>query len=548
MLRDKLEKAFERNPRNHAIHLAVFIGKDNQELEQIRKIISNVKNDEEFKNIIFIIIETILDGSTFNRFIEYKARAVVADKHSYTDERNTNEDYARKVLDEWVRKASSGYLEWVLRNESDRSLVNYFNGRLNSALSQKIFQYGFENLVECRGNRNIWTKKKAKSSIEIFLFANSRDYIENKTSKGPERYLRGIIKDDSGEYIVGADLKFKRNISENHPLKKMDIEIEKAINNHKSAGTFNLGKVLNFLNKPPYGLYPNMVNMAAVGFLMRKYVGRLYEAGTGKPIEKEIMRDKILSLFKYWDKGAGLSELEVRFGTEEEKELVKLLTDLFDLKDVGSLNDVRWKIREWVKASSYPLWIFKLSEKSNDLTNKAIDNMFQLIQSIDKEITYADIKSYLNTIKDVHYDLGLIIKKEEAESLFKKWLKGIENVEIHETEIENVVDYLKKNMQEEVASWSEDKAREKVKDWWIVKEREKERKEEDYYEEDKGNETKIVSDRKSGGFINLKRVEVMKSKIEKWDGDKAKKILIMLIKDKPDIINYIENIEKYEGA
>jgi len=537
LLRNKLEKAFSRS---YSIHLAVFIGKDNQELEQIRKIISNVKNDEEFKNIIFIILETILDESIFNRFIEYKARAAVADQHSYTDERNINEDYARKVLDEWVRKASSGYLEWVLRDETDKSLVNYFNGSLNSVLSQKIFQYGFENLIECQGNRNIWTKKNAKASIEIFLFANSRNYIENKTSKGPERYLRGIIKDDNGEYIVGADLKFKRNISENHPLKKMDIEIKKAINTHKSAGTFNLGDVLNFLNKPPYGLYPNMVNMAAVGFLMRKYVGRLYEAGTGKPIEKEIMRDKILSLFKYWDKGAALSELEVRFGTEEEKELLRLLTDLFDLKDVGSLNDVRWKIREWVKASSYPLWIFKLSEKSNDLTNKAIDNMFQLIQSIDKEITYADIKSYLNTIRDVHYDLGLIIKKEEAESLFKKWLKGIENVEIHETEIENVVGYLKKNMQEEVASWKEDRVREKVKDWWIVKEREKERKEEDYYEEDKGNETKIESDHKSGGFINLKRVEVMKSKIEKWDGDKAKETLIKLLNDHPEIANYIE--------
>jgi len=74
------------------------------------------------------------------------------------------------------------------------------------------------------------------------------------------------------------------------------------------------------------------------------------------------------------------------------------------------LNDVRWKIGQWVGTSSYPLWIFKLSEKSNDLTNKAIDNMFQLIRSIDKEITYADIKSYLNTIRDVHYDLSLIIK------------------------------------------------------------------------------------------------------------------------------------------
>ncbi|HJH25716.1 MAG TPA: hypothetical protein C5S37_02845 [Methanophagales archaeon] len=225
----------------------------------------------------------------------------------------------------------------------------------------------------------------------------------------------------------------------------MNIEIEKAINNHKDAGTFSLGEVLNFLNKPPYGLYPNMVNMAAMGFLMRGYVEKLYEAGTGKPIEKEIMRDKILSLFKYWENNMDyLGKLEVRFGTEEEKELVELLTDLFNLKDVGSLNDVRWKIREWVKDFSYPLWIFKLSKKSNDLTNKAIDNMFQLIQSIDKEITYADIKSYLNTIGDVHYDIGLIIRKEEAQSLFKKWLMGIENVEIPETEIENVVDYLKK--------------------------------------------------------------------------------------------------------
>lgn len=380
------------------------------------------------------------------------------------------------------------------------------------------------------------------------MFADSLDYIVNKTSTGIVLHLKGIIKDNNGEYVADSNLNFTQNINGVHPLKKMDIEIEKAINKRKDAGTFNLGEVLNFLNKPPYGLYRNMVNMGAIGFLMREYVGKLYEAGTGKPIEKEIMRDKILSLFKYWADNRDLDKLKVHFGTEEEKELVELLTDLFKLKDVGSLNDVRWKIRDWVKASSYPLWIFKLSEKSNDLTNKAIDNMFQLIRSIDKEITYADIKSYLNTIRDVHYDLGLTIKKEEAESLFKKWLKGIENVEIPETEIENVVDYLKKNMQEEVASWREDRVREKVKDWWIEKEREKERekKEKDYYyEEDKGNEREIVSDHNNGGVINHERVEAMTSRIKKWGGDKAKNVLVRLIKDKNEIVGYIE---KYEEA
>ena len=541
LLRNKLERAFEHS---YTTHLAVFIGKDNQELEQIRKTITNIKNDEEFKSVVFVIIETILDELTFNRFFDYKARAVVADKLSDTDERKTNEDYARKVLDGWVGKANSGYLEWALRNETGKSLVNDLSKKINSELSQKIFQHGLENLAECQRNRNIWTKQYSKTSTEIFLFADSRDYIENKTSTGIVLHLKGIIKDNNGEYVVDSNLKFKQNINETHPLKKMDIEIEKAINNHKDAGTFSLGEALNFLNKPPYGLYPNMVNMGAMGFLMREYVGKLYEEGTGKPIEKEIMRDKILSLFKYWENNRDLGKLKVHFGTEEEKELVGLLTDLFDLKDVGNLTNVRWKIREWVKASSYPVWIFKLSKKSNDLTNKAIDNMFQLIQSIDKEITSDDVKSYLNTIKDVHYDLGLIIKKEEAESLFKKWLMGIENVEISETEIENVVDNLESNMQEEVASWREERVREKVKDWWIEKERGKNG--EDYYHggEDEGDESKIGDHNNGGAVINHKRVEEKKSRIEKWDGDKAKKILIRLIENYPKIIDYIE---KYEG-
>ncbi|MEA3313221.1 MAG: hypothetical protein U9Q18_02460, partial [Caldisericota bacterium] len=300
------------------------------------------------------------------------------------------------------------------------------------------------------------------------------------------------------------------------------------------------GEVLGFLSKPSYGLYPNMVNMAAVGFLMRRYVGRLYEAGTGKPIEKEIMRDKILSLFKYWENNKDyLGKLEVRFGTEEEKELVELLTDLFDLKDVGSLNDVRWKIREWVKESSCPLWIFKLSEKSNDLTNKAIDNMFQLIRSIDKEITYDDIKLYLNAIKDVHYDLGLIIKKEEAQSLFGEWLKQIEHVNISDTEINEVIEYTKTNMQEEVASWSEDKVLLKVKDWWIEKEREK-KEEEEEEEKEKENEGGGVGPSDNGEVISHERVEKVKSKIEKLDGEKAKETLIKLLNDHPEIANYIE--------
>jgi hypothetical protein len=286
-----------------------------------------------------------------------------------------------------------------------------------------------------------------------------------------------------------------------------------------------------------------MVNMAAMGSLMREYAGKLYEAGTGKPIEKEIMRDKILSLFKYWENNKDLDKLEMRFGTEEEKELIDILTNLFNLKDVGSLNDVRWKIRQWVKESSYPLWIFKLSEKSNYMANKAIESIFKLIQSIDKEITYDNIKSYLNSIKDVRFDLALIIKKEEAKLLFEKWLMKIENVKISETDIEKVIYYLKNNMQEEVASWKEGRVKEKVYAFLIEKERiereriKKEKKEKESGGKEKENGRGSVSPPKEDKVFYI---EEIKSKIEKCDCNKAKKILLSLIENKPEIVDYIE--------
>ena len=71
---------------------------------------------------------------------------------------------------------------------------------------------------------------------------------------------------------------------------------------------------MKFLSDVPYGLYPNMVNLSAISFLMREYTGKLFEAGSGNTIQKEMMRDKILQLFDFWQKGKNQAKLEVRFG------------------------------------------------------------------------------------------------------------------------------------------------------------------------------------------------------------------------------------------
>ena len=429
-----------------------------------------------------------------------------------------------------------------MRNESGKELMSQFSRKINDELSTKIFSHGLENIEGTRGNRNIWKHQKSKASAEIFLFANNREDVEEKTSKGVERYLRGIIRDNNGEYIVDTNLKIKDNVSERHPLKRMYLEIRKAIEKEKDRGTFNLGEILKFLTKPPYGLYTNMVNMAAIGFLMREYVGKLFEAGTGIPIQKEKMRDKILALFDYWEKGTHREKLDVRFGTEDEERLIEILKELFKLEDVESLNDARWKVREWIKNKGFPIYVFKFAENINENTNNAIDAIFDIIQSTDSELTYEKIKEYLNTIENVRYDLPILIDRENPKKLFIKWLKSIEGVKISSEDIEVVIEYIKRNMQEEVASWTEDKVREKVKDWYIRKITPKHPplEEGEYIPQHSEPSSHLTPP------IAKERIENIKTRVWKSSEKDIKEILIKLIDELKDkYSDIVETIEKY---
>ena len=548
LIRNKIERAFKKD---YTIHLCLFLGKSEQELHYVKKILkSSISNKEDFRNIIFVVSEVILNDKTFNKFIEYKARARVADKHNYSEERNINEEYARKIIDRWITQIKFGYIEWFLQNETGKELMNQFSRKINEELSLKIFPYGMDNLKKLQIN-TIWREQKSVKALEMFLFSRNRNEIEEKTKTNPWKHLREIIKDNNGEYIVNIELKIKDDVSENHPLKKMYLEIKNVFEKMKNTGVFNLGDALRFLTKPPYGVYPNMVNMATVGFLMREYIGKLFEARTGIPIQKEVMRDKILTLFDYWEKGTYREKLEVRFGTEDEAKLIEILKDLFKLKDVKGLNDARWKVRKWIKKQGFPIWVFKFGESVNQNTAQAIDAIFELVQSIDRELTYEKIKDHLNAIEDVKYDLDILINQENSKELFKKWLKSIEGVEISSEDIEEVIDYIKKNMQEEIASWTEDKVREKVKDWDREKlkksqEQLKKQLEELKYSKRNKERTTFQHDESYLHFQSEEKVKNIKQRIENYSAEKLRAILIKLIDERPEIV---EIIEKYiEGS
>lgn len=465
LLENKLAKAFETES---SIHTAILIGRDNQEILQAKETIGNLAGREGFKNVVFALLETPFDNQTFEKYIDYRARAQVAERHNHTDDRKEYEESAKQVINEWTTNSMTKYIDLYLRDKQLQTLLTFLYRDINDKVSTTIFSSGVENIPLCRKNINTWKKQRSKKAVEIFLFASARSDIEEKTAKGVENYLRGLIQDYYDEYVVDANLNFKHDVGENHPLKKMSIEIDKAIENAKSKSNFNLGDELEFLKKPPFGLYQNMISIGALAFLMRQYTDKLYEIGTGTPIGKENMREKILSIFKFWENGSDRLKLQVRFGTTEEKELIKVIKEVFEIDEPKSLNDAKWKIREKLKKVSFPLWIYYQEEEVSANVKNAIKVIDEFIQTIDIDTSQDKISQYLKAIENVTIDLKNILNSDEEDELFKKWIKNsVEEVQLDDESFKELMDYLKVHMQEEAALWNEDKAREKVKDWWI---------------------------------------------------------------------------------
>ena len=461
LILNKLYNAFKND---YTIHLCIFLGKSRQDLDSLKNILVRISDNIELKNIILVASDEILSENELDKFFDYKARAIVAEKHNYSEEKINDIRYSKKLIDKWIENIKSGYSTWYLNGNTGNDLINRYNFKINSNLSKKIFTLGLENIISTQKNKNIWREQKSPAVIEKFLFSINREDLESKTRTAPNNYLRAILRDANDEYIVDSNLKLIENIPHDHPLKAMSIIIKKELEKGKTKGIFNLGTDLKFLSDVPYGLYPNMVNLSAISFLMREYTGKLFEAGSGNTIQKEMMRDKILQLFDFWQKGKNQAKLEVRFGSEEEDKLIHVLSDLFKLDDNKSLNMVRWGVREWIKDDGYPIWVYK-SADSNKNTKKALDSIFNLIQSYDKELIPEKIIDYLNSIEPVKFDLGILIDKNDTKILFKEWLKNINKLDILPNDFGNIVKYIRKNMPEEVASWTEDKTREMVKDW-----------------------------------------------------------------------------------
>lgn len=117
LLRSKLNKAFKFA---YSLHIVLLIAQNIQEREQIKETVLNISQDGETDNVIFIILDDLFDEKVLDKFIEYNARAVVAERRNYREEQVSSHDYANKTLEQWVNGIKSGYADWYLGRDKGK--------------------------------------------------------------------------------------------------------------------------------------------------------------------------------------------------------------------------------------------------------------------------------------------------------------------------------------------------------------------------------------------------------------------------------------------
>ncbi|MCK5057515.1 MAG: hypothetical protein KAT34_12705 [Candidatus Aminicenantes bacterium] len=538
LLKQKLNKAFRGN---FTLHIAVFLLKDEGEKTKTIDLLKRLTKDKEFADIIFVIPDEPFTGKEYSRFIEYMAKSNVSHNHNYDEHAVTLVDNAKKTVLGWLGRIRGRYLSVFMKNSTRQELVSKIGDIVNDEIAPLLFRSGIDAIEGVRKNANIWKQQVTRTALDIFFSAPSRSHLEDKTTQTNYKPLRFILKDANGEYIVDCDLRLKEDSTSNLPLYQITRKVEEKFKKLEIETHFDLEAELEFLTKPPYGIYTNMPNMALLGFILKAYNGKLYELSTGKPLENTIMIDKLIELFEFWKNGKGREKLMVRFGSEEERELIRLLIDIFKFGEVEGLNDARWKVSNHIKNVGFPIWALKYYTSEKTIKEFA-DAVFKLVKSVDKEIKQKEIAEICTILEDNLFDIRLAIKDDNLRTGFNVFLKSVENAEISDEDISDVIEYLHKNLQEEVAFWEEDKVSSEVIKWRLQK---IQKNRENTYPGSQGNDTGDYTGSTGYTKDELKiSQEKAIEKIESFTGDlhSLKQKLIKIIEENAGIS---PTIEKY---
>ena len=465
----KLAKTYE-------VFIAMLFARNVIELNDLKEIASKACNEDRYRNVVFIVIETVLGNNKYERFIEFQANAVCAQKHNLPDQQKVHTRSSSELIKEWISEIKRGNLTYYLNNKQDVISCHKIVSTINSCLAPTIFYHGVESLeiIQTKSANSYWAKVSAKQVVDTILSFSTKSDISSKCN-GVTQHVNYLLQDS-----VDENLNWKEDCDTNHPLRLVSEFVEKKFKHTNKNDPFNLADKLEDLTRPPYGLYQTYAGMAMVAFALRKYSNQIFDLN-GKPRTHQHLVDDVVELFKVWESGRSSNKLDFRFETKESRNLCKNFIDLFklrilkDYKDVSSLTDARWAItHEFSTNIGYPLWSLKYLTKLSENVifpeelKKLIDNILKICGESDLRNPIL-LSETLTSIEKYHFEFGNLLNNQNKEfkTGFTNFLKSVDSVQLKDTEFDDAFDHIKKNMEATVGLWTEEEVIKNLLEWKI---------------------------------------------------------------------------------
>lgn len=473
-LLNKIENG-RKSAETYELYLALMMARNNAELTTLKDIASKAMNDERFKNVAFLVFDTMIEPLEYDRFIEYQANAVCSNKHGYAEQTKSHTDNAKAIIADWMKNINSGTCTVYLQGDSTSISARTLPNVINSSIAPRVFSSGPESLeiLRLKAPSTCWVKQFSNKSADTVLSFNTKDEIVTRCI-GPAKHIPLLLQDS-----VDDNLQFKQDIDQKHPLYIVFKFVKSKIDHSDKQNVFNFAEKFKELTMAPYGLFKSHAGYGMLAFALRPYVDKVFDT-TGKPINAQRMQELIDDTFKIWDgASSNTHKVDVKFETKEEGSIAKGLISMFqlgklkDYKDVTSLTDARWALRNgYCPQAGYPLWAIKYCDKVQALNCK--DKICKLTDNIITIYTEVGAKNPAlmvetdNLITEVRFEYTPLLNYAEENNFekgFRNYLKSDTIVNLTDEDYDKALVYIRHHMEGGVGLWTETAVIEQLKNW-----------------------------------------------------------------------------------
>lgn len=464
-----------KDAASYVVFLAFMMARSNNELAILKDIAQKASSEDRFKNVAFIVFDSVLDSMEYERFIEYQANATCSKKHGFAEQTKSHTDNAKAIVSDWIKDVLVGNCTVFIQGTSDPVSARLLPKIINTSISPKVFFNGPESveIVRVRTSYTSWGLQFAKKIADMFLSFNTKDEIIQRCN-AQEKIIPLLLQDS-----VDDNLKIKSDVAQNHPLNLVYKFVKSKIEHSDKQNTFNLSDKLKELTLAPYGMYKSFASYGLLAYALRPYVDKVFDTN-GKPINAQRMLEIIDLTFKIWDGDVRhYNKVELKFETKEEGSIAKGLISMFqlgklkDYKDVSSLTDARWALRNgFCPQVGFPLWTIKYCDKLQALSCK--DKISKLTDDIISIYTEVGTKNPAlmsetdSLITEVKFEYMSLLNYEEENNFeigFRHYLLTDSIVNLQESDYDAALKYIRQHMESVVGLWTEAAVIEQLKNW-----------------------------------------------------------------------------------